>query len=266
MDKLVSIAMGIYNCEETLGEAIKSIINQTYENWELILCDDGSTDKTMTIANEFKKIDSRIKIIKNDINLGLAFTLNKCIENSNGTYIMRHDADDIMLPNRISKQVEVMEKNNLDACGSSAYIFDEDGVWGYRELPEYPSKEYAVLNNLFIHPTVIMRKDKIEEVGMYEVSDSTKKRLEDFDLWIKFLENEFKVYNIKEPLIYFRENKGSYQRKKREYRVEEFKQRLLASNRLNVPLNKKIKVVKPLISLFVPNTIMRFYHRKKAKL
>ena len=107
---LISIIMGIYNCEKTLSESIESIINQTYENWELIMCDDCSDDSTLKIAQEFeKKYQNKIKVIKNEENITLGPTLNKCLKLVRGKYVARQDGDDISNLNRLKEEVEFLE-------------------------------------------------------------------------------------------------------------------------------------------------------------
>ena len=103
---MISIIMGIYNCAETLPEAVESIICQTYENWELIMCDDGSTDGTYKIASEYKeKYPDKIFVLKNEENMGLNYTLNRCLESAKGEYIARMDGADISLPERLEKEL-----------------------------------------------------------------------------------------------------------------------------------------------------------------
>ncbi|WP_213819034.1 glycosyltransferase family 2 protein [Garciella nitratireducens] len=266
MKKKVSIIMGIYNCENTLSEALDSIISQTYDNWELIMCDDGSTDETYEIANKYAKKDRRIKLIKNKKNMGLAKTLNNCLEISIGDYIMRHDGDDIMVKDRIEKQVSFMNTYDYDACGSGAYLFDETGIWGLLQPDEMPNKTCMVTGGPFIHPTVIMKKDKLKQVGGYSVNKLTKKRSQDYDLWIKFFENNFILYNIQEPLIYYREDKNAYNRKKKKFRITETLLRLKACKSLKIPYYQRIFALKPLILIMVPNKIIRYYHIKKFKI
>ncbi|HQD92953.1 MAG TPA: glycosyltransferase family 2 protein [Bacilli bacterium] len=266
MKKKVSIIMGIYNCEKTLNKSVDSILNQTYENWELIMCDDGSTDRTYEIANEYSKRDERIKLIKNSKNMGLAKTLNNCLEISTGDYIMRHDGDDIMIKDRIEKQVKYMDTHVCDACGSGAYIFDDLGIWGIRQPLEMPGKSCMVLGAPFIHPTLIIKKDVLLQVGGYSDNKLTRQRLEDYDLWIKLFERNFILCNIQEPLIYYREDRNAYNRRKKKFRIAETRARLYACKRLNIPYFQRILALKPLIAMIVPNWFMRYYHRKKASM
>jgi glycosyltransferase EpsD len=261
MNKKVSIIMGIFNCEQTIAESIGSIERQTYENWELIMCDDGSVDNTYEIASSFARKNEKIKVLKNNENLGLAKTLNRCLEHCNGEYIMRHDGDDLMLENRIEKQVNYMITHpDCDMCGSGAYLFDDAGVWGIRQPVFEPNKSTMVIYADFIHPTVIMRHEKLLEVNGYSDNKITRQRLEDYDLWLKFYEKEFILHNLQEPLIYFREDKNSYARKNRKFRVAETIARLDACKRLNIPYLKRLLAFKPLIVMLIPKKGLRKYH------
>ena len=126
-NKKVSIIMGVYNCAETLSESIDSIIVQTYSNWELIICDDCSTDNTYEVMLKYSsEYPDKIKIIKNKINLTLGPTLNRCLNYATGDYIARHDGDDLYINNKLEKQVLFLEKNKeYDLVGTAMDIF----VW-----------------------------------------------------------------------------------------------------------------------------------------
>lgn len=262
--KKVSIIMGIYNCEYTIAETIDSILNQTYKNWELIMCDDGSIDQTYEIACKYAAKDNRIQLIKNKHNLGLAQTLNNCLLHSTGEYIMRHDGDDLMVEHRIEKQVEYMNSSHCDVCGAGAYLFDTEGIWGKRQPEQKPSKNKMILGSPFIHPTVMMKKEILLKVGGYTDNELTRQRLEDYDLWIKFYEKGYVLENIQEALIYFREDKNSYNRKSKKFRVTETIARLDACRRLNIRYIKRIFAFKPLIVAMIPNKALRRYHLWKS--
>ena len=108
----ISVIMGIYNCASTLPDAIDSILSQTYTDWELILCDDGSVDDTYAVAEEYQiKYPEKIRLIKNESNSGLPKTLNNCLAVAEGTYIARMDGDDISMPDRFEKQIRFLEEN-----------------------------------------------------------------------------------------------------------------------------------------------------------
>lgn len=265
MNNKVSIIMGIFNCENSIADSILSIRRQTYENWELIMCDDGSTDKTYNIADKFVKKDTRIRLIKNNENVGLARTLNECLKYCSGSFIMRHDADDLMVMDRIEKQVDYMNTHHCDASGAGVFLYDDNGIWGLRIPDKKPNKNSMLTDSPFIHPTVIMKHDKLLEVGGYSVNELTEHRLEDYDLWMKFYEKGYKLCNMQEPLIYYHEDKISYKRKSRRYRISEARARIQACKRLNIPYLKRILVVKPLIIMLFPKTILRKFHVIQAK-
>ena len=112
-EKKVSVIMGIYNCASTLDESIGSILNQSYSNWELIMCDDGSMDDTYQKALfHKKKYGDRIILLRNEHNMGLNYTLNKCLEVATGDYVARMDGDDISLPTRFEKEVKYLEEHS----------------------------------------------------------------------------------------------------------------------------------------------------------
>ena len=121
--------MGIYNCAPTLAEAIDSILAQTYENWELILCDDGSADHTYNIADSYRqRYPEKIVLLKNEQNMGLNHTLNHCLDHATGEYIARMDGDDISLPERFEKELNYLLTHPEYAIVSSPMVyFDENG-------------------------------------------------------------------------------------------------------------------------------------------
>ena len=107
---LVSVVMSVYNDSKYLSESIKSILDQTLKDFEFIIVDDGSLDNSFDLLRRFKKKDNRIKILKNNSNMGLAFSLNKAIKESKGKYIARMDADDLSMPDRLKKQIIFFQK------------------------------------------------------------------------------------------------------------------------------------------------------------
>ena len=105
----ISIIMGIYNCGKTLDEALKSILDQTYTDWEIVMCDDGSSDNTLEIAEKYQaNYPEKVTVLKNEQNMGLNATLNKCLKATKGEYIARQDGDDISLPDRFIKEVKFL--------------------------------------------------------------------------------------------------------------------------------------------------------------
>jgi glycosyltransferase EpsE len=265
MSAKVSILMGICNCEKTLGPALDSIISQTYENWELIMCDDGSVDRTYELAMEYAVKDKRMTVIRNPENLGLAGTLNRCLGHAEGEYIMRHDGDDLMAHDKIEKQLRVVEDNKCDICGTGAFVFDDSGIWGLRMPDREPEKKCMAKEIPVIHAIVMMRKRILISVNGYSDNRFTRQRLEDYDLWIKFFEKGYIFHNIREPLYYYRVDKHSYKRRKRKFRLSEFRIRLDACKRLDLPFWMRILALKPLVLLFLPYQIVQKLNLKRLE-
>ena len=131
----VSVIMGIYNCASTLAEAIDSLLAQTYTDWELIMCDDGSTDNTIAVAESYVERCDNILLIQNEHNMGLPATLNHCLEYAESEYIARMDGDDISLPERFAKEVDFLDTHMEYALVSCYMIcFDEHGDSNYNSI------------------------------------------------------------------------------------------------------------------------------------
>ena len=153
---LVTICIPFYNCEKYLDFAIRSTLNQTYKNWELILLNDGSTDNSLYIAKKYLT-DIRVKLHSDGINRGLVYRLNESIDLANGQFYARMDADDIMHPKRIEIEVEYLIKYNVDIIGSSIYIIDNNNnIIGKRECNYNKLTKDLILNGKrFAHPTIM---------------------------------------------------------------------------------------------------------------
>lgn len=198
----ISVVLPVYNAQNTISEAIDSILNQTFTDFEFIIINDGSTDESEKIILEFD--DQRIKYYANDGNKGLIYTLNRGIELSMGKYIARMDADDIALPERFEKQVRVMEENpDIIVCGTQIKYFGLSKRKGKFITPETSkeNKEWLLGHSCFSHPTVMMRKDILINNNIAYNYDY--KYSEDYKLWID-LSNYGDFYNLQETLLLYR--------------------------------------------------------------
>lgn len=199
MNPLVSIILPTYNGAIRISRAVQSVIAQEYQNWELIIISDGSTDDTAAVATSFASSEKRIIFAQNEINLGIQKTLNKGIAMANGVYIARIDDDDTWIdPDKLMRQVDFLEHNpDYVLVGTNAIICDEKG----REIDRYsmPATDEAIrsrmlFKNCFLHPTIMARKDAIERVGAYN-EETAAKHVEDYELWLR-LGSIGKVANI----------------------------------------------------------------------
>lgn len=190
--------MTVYNGEKYVNNAIESILSQTIRNFEFIIVDDGSKDKTLEIIKSYAKKDKLIRIIKNHVNIGVTRSLNNAIRESNGEYIIRQDADDISLPNRIEIQLNFLEENpDYAFCGCNGIIKQNN-----QELTKYFEYEEIIDNlikeNCFAHPTIAIRKRILTQYGFY---DENFHYGQDYELWCKLiLYFHLKAKNLSEKL------------------------------------------------------------------
>lgn len=263
----VSVIMGVYNCASTLKEAIQSIQRQTYLNWELILCDDGSNDDTYKIAEEMAETDCRILLIRNRENLGLNRTLNRCLEHAKGQYIARMDGDDDCFPDRFAKQVAFLETHPEFAIVSTQMIlFDENGDWGCTHAKDFPQPKDVACSSPICHAPVMMRRDCIEAVGGY-TEDPHSYRVEDVDLWIRLYAAGYRCYNIQEPLYRMRNDQEAFARRKYKYRVNAVYVRLKGCRLLGLDFLCRLRAFQPMLNGLVPVKMrqkIRKWQQKKA--
>lgn len=207
---LVSVVMPAYNAEKTIKEAIESILNQTYKNFEFIIVNDGSTDRTLNIIESYAKKDRRIAVLNNGKNCGIAATRNNGTKKAKGKYIAVHDADDISLPDRLEKQKEFLEKNPaVGVVGSFLEIFDDKTkrIIGVRK---YPKEDKKLRKMIFFvcpiaQPAAMIRKEAFDKIGFY---DEKYPPSEDIDLWFRIGE-KYKFSNIQKSLVRYRYNPKS---------------------------------------------------------
>ncbi|WP_219620361.1 glycosyltransferase family 2 protein [Moraxella osloensis] len=203
---MITVGIPFYNAEDFLAEAIKSVLAQTYQNWELLLIDDGSKDKSLEIAKTFESQDNRIRVISDGVNKKLPGRLNQIIYEANGDYIARMDADDIMHPRRLEKQLKILQMySDIDILGSNAYVIDENNlVFGQR----FAKTDGLQKVDHFIHPTVIGKKQWFLD----NPYDEKAIRIEDAELWYRTKSfSNFMITN--EPLLFYREFGNNYYKK-----------------------------------------------------
>lgn len=262
---LISVIMGIYNCSNTLEEAIDCIIHQSYSNWELIMCDDCSTDNTLEVALKIQKNnpDCRIKILQNQKNKGLNYTLNKCLDNSSGEFIARMDGDDVCSPERFSEELKVFETEpEISIVSSDMEFFDETGVWGKLSYPEYPIKEDFLHGNGFNHAPCMVKREAYFAVGGYTV-DKKLIRVEDYHLWVKMYAAGYKGKNIHKSLYQMRDDQNAYKRRKFRYRLNASYARAIMLKEFKIPFWKYYIIAIPVIKGMLPKPLYMFLHKRK---
>ena len=254
--------MGIYNCSDILGECILSIINQTFSDWEFIICDDGSTDDTYAVAQLYSDSDSRIKLFRNEYNIGLAGTLNVCLTHASGEYIARMDGDDRSKPERLRKEVEFLDGHPEYSIVSTAMeCFDSRGPWGVvvpaRELPQPID---LCRGTPFCHAPCMVRHEAITAVDGYNTKSY---RVEDYDLWIRLYALGYRGKNIMESLYEVRDNEDAVGRRNLKNRIFEAYVIFGACRKLNLSWVNYRYIFRPILVWMLPSSIYNYLRRIK---
>ena len=263
MSARISVLMSVYNNEATVSDSIASIAAQTYADWELLLVDDKSTDGSLRILADWARRDSRIRLIQNERNMGLAASLNRALAEARGEYVARMDGDDISLPHRFEKQVAFLDAHPEHAIvGSSALVFDREGVWETRTCKELPQKEDFLWGTQFIHPSVMMRREALLAVGGYRVCRDTL-RTEDYDLFMRMYAHGFTGYNLSEPLLRYYDTRHPKAVRYR-FRISEARIRWSGFRALGLMPAGLPYAVKPLVVGLIPGGLKRRLQRHHA--
>lgn len=262
----VSIITGIYNCAETLPEALDSILNQTFTDWKMIMCDDGSSDDTLTVANEYKcRFPDKFVVIQNEKNMGLNYTLNRCLEYADTQYVARMDGDDISLPERLEKEVTFLDENLDYAFVSTPMIyFDEDGEFRRGKGHGEPKLENFAKFSPFCHAPCMVRKEAYEAVGGYS-KRKNRLRVEDWDMWIRMYEIGLKGFVLTEPYYMMRDDRNAISRRKFKYRVNEALVVFSAVKKLGLSKKYYLFGLKPIIVGLLPKRLYKILHSRKVK-
>ena len=202
---MISVIMPVYNGEEFLREAIESILDQTYKDFEFLILYDESSDDSFKIIQKYAALDSRVKLIKCE-RTGIIGALNKGIKLSKGDFIARMDADDICFPERFEKQIKFIEKENLDICGGDFIIINNNEVFiEHVKVPKTKSEIILTMgfNVPFAHPSVMIKKDFLRKNKLFYGSNG-KKYAEDLDMWIVMFSKGAIFGNLKEEILKYR--------------------------------------------------------------
>lgn len=257
----VSVIMGAYNCADTLPAAIESVRSQTVQDWELIICDDGSEDGTLAIAARFEEIDPRIRVISHSPNRGLAPALNRCLEHARGQYAARMDADDTCASERFAKQLNFLAQHPHIAFVSCAINYvDESGVWG-RSLPESrPTTRSFLRGNPYAHGAVMARKIEVLTVGGYCEADD-RWRVEDYDLWLRMHASGFSGANLQEVLYNLQNDGMAAARRSSRARRNEARVAWRAGRINGSPVVGVLAAVRPIILSVLPQSVYLLAYR-----
>jgi len=260
----ISVIMGVYNGKDGIINAINSIRSQTYDNWECIICDDGSTDGTWDVLKRVTNGDERFVLVRHETNKGLATALNSCIRLAKGEYLARQDADDVSIDSRFEEQVAFLDENpDVAVLGTYAALFGKNGEsWGENKPPVMPVMTDWVKGSSVIHASVMMRKDTIIETGCY---DEKALRVEDYDLWLRLVGRGYKIVTLPKVLYNIHWDKSDYSRKKIGQRWKEVIVKFRALRYIKIPTLYYVYLLKPLFIGMLPSILVHRYHYRKLK-
>ena len=200
----VSVLLPVYNAGDTLAQAIKSILNQTLPDFELLIIDDASTDDSAVVIRQYASQDSRIKPIFHNVNQGLTATLNEGLNLAQSDYVARMDQDDESLPNRLQVQWDYLQAHP-DIVVAGSFVYHMGTQPEYDRLVELPIENSQIQEtlkqyNCLYHPSVMMRRNPILAIGGYRPEF---KNAEDYDLWLR-VSKVYQLANIPQPLLRYR--------------------------------------------------------------
>lgn len=263
MEPKISVIMGVYNCASTLPDAIISIQAQTVLDWEFIICDDGSTDETWKIASKFQRQDNRIVLLRNDKNLGLNATLNKCLSVARGKYIARMDGDDICAPERFEKELALYDEHpEAGVVSCSMSFFDDDGVFGKMLYDLAPQPADLLHGSQFCHAGALMRRDVLLTLGGYSESKDTL-RVEDYDLWVRMYAAGYCGFNTQEILYSMRDDRNAISRRTFQSRINESKVILRAGKAFGGGAKTWLYAVVPILKSACPQFVYKIAHKRR---
>ncbi len=266
MNEKISVIMATYNCAKTVQKSIDSILAQTYTNWVMIICDDGSTDNTLSILNNYKeKYPDKFVIIQNDQNRKLPYSLNHCLKYVETDLVARMDGDDWSTPDRFEKQVAFLKEHpEYVLVSTGVTVFDgEKKIASIIKIPE-PTKESMLRSNAFSHATIMTYKYVYDKLGGYSL-DPTVLRVEDVDLWCRFLAAGFRGYNLPDELYVILEDTNAAKRRTFKARLNSAKTRSRGYKLMGF---KGFTLYKPyllVLNAFVPTFIYKKIHAIRLK-
>ena len=254
--------MGIYNCASTLQEALDSLYAQTYLEFQIIMCDDGSIDNTYDVAKRYAEQKDNIILLRNNRNIKLAATLNRCLEYVDTEYVARMDGDDISLPERFEKEIKFLDEHPEYAIVSTPMrYFDENGTFRIGSITKHePEIKDFIKGTPFCHAPCMVRKEAYDTVNGYDDS-AYLFRVEDYHLWMKMYMNGYKGYCLSEPLYMMRDNQKAMERRNMRNRFSESYVKYLICRNFHLPVFNYVYCMKPILIAFLPVFVYKIFRR-----
>lgn len=259
----ITVIMGIYNCADTLVEALESLEAQTYKRFKVILCDDGSNDNTLAVAKEWAEIHPNYIVIQNEHNMGLNATLNHCLEYVDTEFVARMDGDDRSLPHRFEKEVKFLDEHPEYAIVSGPmFYFDKQGVFMQGKGKGKITKKDFIAGSPFCHAPCMVRSEAYKTVKGYSI-DKKLLRMEDYHLWFKMYTAGYKGFMLEDPIYEMRDDRNATARRNWMTRKNEAYVRYIGYKMLGLPWWAYIYCLRPIILAIIPNCLYDYLHKKR---
>ena len=262
----ISVISAAFNMERVFSfrASVDSILNQSFFDFEFIICDDGSCDNTYRILCEYAARDGRIRVFRNPEQKGLAYSLNRCLEYASAPIVARHDLDDISHRERLLRQYLYLRKNpEISVLGTAVTLFNRKGEFSHRHFPKSVRAEDFLFSSPYMHGSVMMRRETLLSVGGYKVSKITR-RTEDYELFMR-LALISSGANLEERLYYYLEDGDTRRRRKYKYRIDEMIVRARGFRSLGLMPRALPYVVKPLIVGLIPSLLLENLKRRREE-
>ncbi len=255
----ISVAMGVLYRRESLTllqRSIESILNQTFANFEFLICDDGSLWEAQKIVEIYAEKDERIKLVRPGDKLDLASKLNCCLQKAKGEYIARMDDDDYSFSERLEKQVQLLDENpEIAFVGSNVKLNRGGKICGERVLPEYPQVKDFYMTQPYIHPALMFRKEAVRNVGGYS-ERKWQYLCEDYDLLLKLYARGYRGMNLQESLLEYTIPITAKGNRRMRHRLNEAITRYERFGELGALPRALPYVLKPLVVGLLPEKLM----------
>ncbi len=262
----VSVIMPVYNNAEYIGEALDSILNQSFQDLEIVVCDDASDDGTTAILEDYAEANpDRVKLIRNSENRGKEYSMNRCLKIADGEFIARMDGDDISHKDRILKQVSFLDEHpEYTFVSASMMLFDENGSFGAIILEGEPNLVEFSYRSPFPHASVVIKRSAFLRIEGYSIGKRYE-RVQDWDLFVRLYENGYRGYNLKETLYFYREDRFAYKRRPFKYRINETYIGASAVRKLHLPVLYYLFSLRSIIVGILPTRLYILLHRRKLR-
>lgn len=262
----ISVLMGIYNCAPTLAEALDSLLAQTYQDFKVILCDDGSKDNTIEIAQDYvDRYPDKFILIKNERNMGLNYTLNHCLKYADTELVARMDGDDISLPRRFEVEVDFLDKHpEYDVVSTPCIYFDENGIFRKGVGQGDVKKMQFLRRPPMSHAPCMGKTEVFNAVGGYSVSPWLL-RVEDYHLWFKMFAAGYKMHRMKESYYMMRDDRNAKKRRTWRSRLNEVYVKHIGYRMIGIPWYYQIFALEPILRQMLPDFLYQYLRRRKMR-